>query len=188
MHFYWWRPGFRCQKLKEEVEKENTQDGEGNIDIPSVAQESTLLEASLVAPADTSVEGVEDTLGGPSIDEMPTVDAVPSAMTQFLDDGCPQQVDEVPGGILVTDEVLEETEGSKAVTGFTQDNRPPQFHQFLASLLALRKKATTMREAILQQNEELEGMRAVCAELVTKLTCIGEQLGSLMYQLECTLE
>ena len=33
-------------------------DGEGHIDIPGVAQESPFLEASLVALADTLVEGV----------------------------------------------------------------------------------------------------------------------------------
>ena len=41
-----------------------------------------------------------------------------------------------------------------------------------------------MRETILQQNEELEGMRLVCAELVAELTPIGERLDSLAAQLE----
>ena len=53
------------------------QDGEGHIDIPGAAQDSPLLEASLVTPTNTSVEGVEHTLEGPSIDEMPIVDQVP---------------------------------------------------------------------------------------------------------------
>lgn len=45
-----------------------------------------------------------------------------------------------------------------------------------------------MREAIVQQNEELEGKRAVCAETTTKQSRIGERLGFLMVQLECALE
>jgi hypothetical protein len=62
---------------------------------------------------------------------MPIVDQLPSAMTQFLGDGRPQQqVDEVPRGILVVEEVPEETEGSRAVTKFIEVSRPPQFHQF----------------------------------------------------------
>jgi len=89
------------------------QDGEGHINIPGVAQESPLLAASLVAPTDTSVEGVEHTLGGLSIDE------VPSVMTQFLDNGIPQHVDEVLGGTLVIEEVPKETEGSRAKIDFT---------------------------------------------------------------------
>jgi hypothetical protein len=52
-------------------------------------------------------------------------------MTQFLGDGRPQQqVDEVPRGILVVEEVPEETEGSRAVTKFIEVSRPPQFHHF----------------------------------------------------------
>lgn len=42
-----------------------------------------------------------------------------------------------------------------------------------------------MRESILQQNEELEGMRAVCTESMSKLNHVGEQLESLLVQLEC---
>lgn len=72
-----------------------------------------MLETSLVVPANTLVEGVEHTLGGPSIDEMSTIDEVPSAMTEVLGDSRPQQVDEVPGGIHVVDEVLEEMGGPK---------------------------------------------------------------------------
>lgn len=89
-HFYSWIQGFRCQNIEEDVEKKDTQDGEGHIDIPDVAEESPLLEASLVAPSDTSVEGVDHTLGGPSIDGKPMVYEVPSAMTHFLDDGYPE--------------------------------------------------------------------------------------------------
>ena len=40
------------------------QDGKGHIDIPGVAQESPLLEASLIALADTLVEGVSIHLKG----------------------------------------------------------------------------------------------------------------------------
>lgn len=61
---------------------------------------------------------------------MPTVDEVLGVMTQFLDDGHPQQVDELHGGILVIEEVPEETEGSKVVTEFTGDSHRPQFHQY----------------------------------------------------------
>lgn len=116
----------------------------GTLIYPSVAQESPLLEAYLVAPADTLVEGVEHTLGGPSIDEMPIVDEVHSDMIQFLDDGCLEQVFEVPGGIFVIKEVPEEMEGSRVVTKFTEDSLPLEFHQFWANLLVLRKKAMTM--------------------------------------------
>ena len=56
--------------------------GEGHIDITGVTQESPLLETSLIAPIDSLVEGVDHSLEGRSVDE------VPSAMTEFLDDGC----------------------------------------------------------------------------------------------------
>ena len=47
-------------------------------------------------------------------------------MTQFLGNGRPQrQVDEVPGGILVVEEVPEETEGSRVKTKFIEVSRPP---------------------------------------------------------------
>lgn len=82
-----------------------------------------MLEASLVAPVDTSAERVEHRHEGPRIDEMPTFDQVPSAMTQFLDDAHPQQVDEVFGGIPGIEEVPEEIEGSRAVTNFTEDSQ-----------------------------------------------------------------
>lgn len=82
----------------------------------------------MVAPTDTSVEVVKHTLGGPSIDETQMVDEVPNAMTFFLDDDHPQQPNEVPGGILVFKEVPGEMEGSKAVTEFTEDSLPLQFH------------------------------------------------------------
>jgi len=94
----------------------------------------------------------------------------------------------VPGGIHVVNKVLEEMEGSRVMTEFTDDSHPPQFHQFWVGLQALRNKAITVREAILLQKEELEGIRAVCVESKTKLTHVGEWLGSLMVQLECTLE
>ena len=74
------------------------------------------------------------------------------------------------------------------MTKFIEVSHPPQFHQFRAGLLALRKKATTGREGIPQQNEELEGMRAVCAKSAAKQACVGEQRGSLIIQLECMLE
>lgn len=45
-----------------------------------------------------------------------------------------------------------------------------------------------MREAISQQNKELEGIKVVCAESTTKLTHVGEFLDSLHVPLECTLE
>jgi len=56
--FYWWRPGFRCRELEEEVEREDTQNGEGNIDLSSVGQDLSLLETSLIAPIDTLIERV----------------------------------------------------------------------------------------------------------------------------------
>lgn len=84
--------------------------------------------------------------------------------------------------------MLEDTEGSRAVTKFRNDSCPSQFHQFQSDLLALKKKATTVQKAILQQNKELEGMRAVCVESAAKLTRVGEWLDSLMVQLEYTLE
>lgn len=128
----------------------------------------------MVAPANTSFEGVEHTLGGSSINEIPMVDYVPNAMTLFPHNGYPQQVDEVPAGILFIEEVPEETEGSKSVTEFTEDSCPPQFHQFWASLLTLRKKAMIVQEGILQQNQELESMTTICVESTTKLTHVGE--------------
>lgn len=44
---------------------------EEHIHIPSVAQESSLLETSMIARVDTLGEGVEHTPIGPSIDEVP---------------------------------------------------------------------------------------------------------------------
>lgn len=41
---------------------------------------------------------------------------------------------------------------------------------------------------VAHENEELEGMRVVCAELAAKLAHIGERLDSLMVQLQGTLE
>ena len=73
--FYWWRLSFRCQVPKEQIEHEDTQDGEGHINIPGVVQESPLLETSLIVPANTLLEGVEHTLRGPFIDEMLIVDS-----------------------------------------------------------------------------------------------------------------
>ncbi len=124
-----------------------------------MAQESPLLETSLIAPVDTLMERIGPTHIEPSIEELPLVDEIP---------------------IVV--------EVSRAVTESGGDRCPRLFHQFQDDLLTLREKATTMREAILQQNEELEVMRAVCAKSVTKLTHVGKRLDSLMVQLECTLE
>lgn len=52
-------------------------------------------------------------------------------------------------------------------------------HQFQVDLLALRRKVVLVREVILQQNEELEGMRAVCTKSTTKMNHVGEKLDSL---------
>ena len=86
------------------------------------------------------------------------------------------------------DEIPIVVEVSGAVTKFTCDRCPRQFHQFQANLLALERKVALVCEAILQQNKELEGIRAICVESMTKLTHVGEQLDSLLVQLECTLE
>ncbi len=50
--------------------RQRTRGSEDHIDMPSVAQESPLLEASLIAPVDTLGEKVEHTPIGPSIDEV----------------------------------------------------------------------------------------------------------------------
>ena len=52
----------------------------------------------------------------------------------------------------------------------------------------MREKAASVRETILLQDQELEGMRATCAKSAAKLVRIGEQLDSLMVQPEGTLE
>lgn len=83
-------------------------------------------------------------------------------------------VDEVPG----------DTRVSRVMTEFIDDSCPQKFRQLQADLLTLKRKATIVQETILQQNEELEGMRVVCAELVAKLTRVGEWLDSLVTQLE----
>ena len=100
----------------------------------------------------------------------------------------PTRIEPFVEGVPYLDEMPTVAEASGAVTEFTGDRCPRQFHQFQTDLLALKRKVVLVREAILQQNEELEGMRAVCAESTTKLTHIGEQLDSLLVQLECTLE
>jgi len=122
-HFCWWRPSFRYQEPEEEVENdvESPHDGEEHIDIPGVAQESPLLETSLIAPINTLVERIEPTRinpfveGVPSLDEMPKVAEVFGVVTEFIGDRCP---------------------------------RP--FHQFEADLIALKRKVALVREAILQ--------------------------------------
>lgn len=110
-----------------------------------MAQESPLLETSLIDPADTLVERIKPTHieplveGVPSLDEMPIVVEVSGVVTEFTGDRCPQQ-----------------------------------FHQCQGDLLALKRKVALVREAIMRQNEELDGMRAVCAESATKLTHVWE--------------
>lgn len=69
-HFYWWRLGLRCKEPKAKVEQEDTQVGEGHIDIRSVAQEPPLLETSLISLIDTLVERVGHTTIELSVDEM----------------------------------------------------------------------------------------------------------------------
>lgn len=86
------------------------------------------------------------------------------------------------------DEMSIIVEVSRVVTDSVGDRYPWQFHQFQVGLLALREKVTTIQEAILHQNEELEGMRLVFVKSSAKLTCVGEQLDSLMVPLEFTLE
>lgn len=60
-----------------------------------MAQESPLLETSLIAPVDTLVERIEPTHikpfveGVPSLDEIPTVAEVSGAVTEFTDDRFP---------------------------------------------------------------------------------------------------
>lgn len=71
------------------------------------------------------------------------------------------------------DEMPTVAEVSRVVTEFTYDRCPRRFHQFQANLLALKRKAMLVREAIMQKNEALEGMRAVCVKSTAKLTYIG---------------
>ena len=96
-------------------------------------------------------------------------------------DSSMRQVGEVLGDVSAFDEALGDTE-------VLENGRTQRCHQLRADLLVLRGKATSVREAILLQNEELEGMRVVCAVSAAKLAHIGERLGSLMVQLEGTLE
>ena len=63
----------------------------------------------------------------------------------------------VPGDVSTFDEALGDTE----VLG---NGRTQRCHQLRADLLVLKGKATSVQEAILLQNEELEGMRVVCTE------------------------
>ena len=79
---------------------------------------------------------------------------------------------EVPGDVSTID-------GAPRNIEVLDDGRTQQCHQFRVDLLTLKMKATSVWEAILQQNE-LEGMRVVCAESTTKLAHIGERLDSLM--------
>ena len=88
---------------------------------------------------------------------------------------------EVPGDVSTFDETLGDTK-------VLDDGRTQRCHQLRADLVVLKGKATSVRETILLQNEELEGMRVVCAESAAKLAHIGERLDSLMVQLEGTLE
>lgn len=86
--FCCWRPCFRYQEPKEEVEHEivGTQDCEEHVDVSSVAQESSLLEIPLVALVDTLVERVEHTLRGPSINEVPPMDEMSSIVEGSIDE------------------------------------------------------------------------------------------------------
>ena len=91
---------FFDNELEEEVEHdaESPQDGEEHIDILNVAQESPLLETSLIAPIDTLVERIEPTRikpfveEVPSLDEMPTIAEVSGVVTKFTSDRCPRQL------------------------------------------------------------------------------------------------
>ena len=87
----------------------------------------------------------------------------------------------MPGDVSTLDEALGDTE-------VLDDGRRQRYHRLQTDLRVLKGKATSVREAILLQNEELEGMRVVCVESATKLAHIGERLDSLMVQLEGTLE
>lgn len=124
-----------------------------------MAYEPPLLDTSLIAPVDTLVERIEPTRIEPFVEGVPSLDEMPT-------------VAEISG----------------ATTEFTGDRCPQQIHQFQVDLLALKRNVVLVRGAILQQNEELEGMRAVCVVSTTKLTHVGEQLDSLLVQLEFTLE
>ena len=111
--FCWWRPSFRYQELDEEVEHdvESPQDGEEHINILGVVQESPLLETSLIALVDTLVERIEPTRIEPIVEGFPSLDEMPTIV-----------------------------EISRAVTEFTGDGFPRQFHQFQVDLLALKRK------------------------------------------------
>lgn len=95
--FCWWRLGFRYQEPREEVQHdaESSWDGEEHIDIPSVAQQTPLLETSLIAPVDTLVKIIEPNHieqfveGVPSLDDIPTVAELSGAVTEFTGDRCP---------------------------------------------------------------------------------------------------
>lgn len=86
------------------------------------------------------------------------------------------------------DEMTAIAKVSRVVTEFVGDRCPWKFHQFQVDLITLREKAMTIRDAILEQNEEFKGMRVVYVELMTKKTHVREQLDSQMVKLECTLE
>jgi len=87
-HFCWWRPGFRYQKPKEEVEHEivGTQECEERVDVFNMTHESPLLDIPLVAPVDSLVERVEHTLSGPFVDEEPPMDEMSSIVEGSIDE------------------------------------------------------------------------------------------------------
>ena len=88
---------------------------------------------------------------------------------------------EVSGDVSTFDEALGDTE-------VLDDGRRQRYHRLRADLLVLKGKATSVREAILLQDKELEGMRVACAESVAKSARIGERLDYLMVKPEGTLE
>ena len=74
---------------------------------------------------------------------------------------------ELSGDIPTFDEALGGTE-------VFDDGRRQWYHRLRTDLLVLKGKATSVREAILLQDKELEGMRVACAEWAAKLARIWE--------------
>ena len=78
-----------------------------------------------------------------------------------------RQMGEAIGDISTFDEALAGTE-------VLDDGRRQRYHWLRADLLVLKGKATSVREAILLQDKELEGMRVAFFESVAKLARTGE--------------
>jgi len=151
--------------------------------IPSVAQESPLLEASLIAPVDTLGERVEHTPIGPSIDEVPgdtdmsTVEKVTSVVeisgvvTEFSDDSSTQQDDEVSRDITTLDEEPIGTKAPRSTIELRDDNHLQQHGEHIKGReLVMEGQFVTHVEPMVEEDEKSSLGPTIDLELINAQT------------------